>query len=836
MKHLLYIVTFLLVHNFTVMAQKHAVNIKSFNNRFCATDLIHDEKMQNDVAYRMRYEQSSESRRNAQEDFYRLASGVYQVPIVVHVMHNGEALGVGTNISDTEVRTGVRYLNNFWRKVSGSKGDGNGVDMKIEFVLAVQDEKGNSTNGIVRKDMSAHSNYVNHGVGDLGMPEYERDASVNSLKEFSIWNPSKYYNVWLVHKIDNSNCLSEEFIAGYAYYASEHGKPNDGAVVLSCAYIDESDETWAHEMGHAFNLPHTFDGDDDSNNGVYQCGDDGIEDTPMHIRSMFIDDLYNDCDNTDVNPCDPNFYALMSPTHKANGTHQDHIHNYMDYTGCANEFTFGQRAVVKSALLNERASFLTINANTALTPTTIASVDFSVESPLACLGSSITFTNESTSTPNAYTNESLDGITFDWTFDNGVNPPYYSIDQNPKITFDYTGNYTVTLAVKNAYGTDSLTKSNFITVSEPVLSTCNSSSRHHSASYGLGVANLKLHTINHSTSTYIPESSMQDFTCSKNTILTPGVDYNLSATYKADSYNKQFLEVWIDWNNNGVFDLTNDQGVNERVWIDSIGIGLLKTVSTTLTLPGNYLSNQLLRMRVISNSGIEPQICGEAYAQRADDYGILIRDLVEGCTVVDDCNFNPAAELSDASCVGIPSACDSCEAGVIIAGGSLTGACDICLEGSIVDQDDDDDGVCNADEVEACKDLAACNYDAGLTTDANNTLCTYPTEDYLDCFGTCLNDHDGDEICDEEIGIQEYNHLNLTLYPNPVEEKVYLVVDRLQDYIAVEIINIMGEVLMELELRNLQSVEVHVGHLSDGMYLIKASNDKNTIVLPWVKQ
>jgi len=46
----------------------------------------------------------------------------------------------------------------------------------------------------------------------------------------------------------------------------------------------------------------------------------------------------------------------------------------------------------------------------------------------------------------------------------------------------------------------------------------------------------------------------------------------------------------------------------------------------------------------------------------------------------------------------------------------------------------------------------------------------------------------------------------------------------------------MGEVLMELELRNLQSVEVHVGHLSDGMYLIKASNDKNTIVLPWVKQ
>ena len=56
-----------------------------------------------------------------------------------------------------------------------------------------------------------------------------------------------------------------------------------GTVVLICAYLNESSSTFAHEMGHALNLPHTFDGDD-PDNGL--CGDDGIADTPPHIRHI----------------------------------------------------------------------------------------------------------------------------------------------------------------------------------------------------------------------------------------------------------------------------------------------------------------------------------------------------------------------------------------------------------------------------------------------------------------------------------------------------------------------------------------------------------------------
>ena len=46
-----------------------------------------------------------------------------------------------------------------------------------------------------------------------------------------------------------------------------------------------------------------------------------------------------------------------------------------------------------------------------------------------------------------------------------------------------------------------------------------------------------------------------------------------------------------------------------------------------------------------------------------------------------------------------------------------------------------------------CTDLTACNYDSLATED--NGSCTYPSEDYLDCDGECLNDTDGDGVCDE---------------------------------------------------------------------------------------
>ena len=91
--------------------------------------------------------------------------------------------------------------------------------------------------------------------------------------------------------------------------------------------------------------------------------------------------------------------------------------------------------------------------------------------------------------------------------------------------------------------------------------------------------------------------------------------------------------------------------------------------------------------------------------------------------------------------------------------------CDgVCLN------DTDADGVCDEDEVEGCQDATAdnynvdatdagsceyngcmdenaCNYDSSANVDEG---CAYPTADNLDCDGVCLNDTDGDGVCDED--------------------------------------------------------------------------------------
>ena len=52
---------------------------------------------------------------------------------------------------------------------------------------------------------------------------------------------------------------------------------------------------------------------------------------------------------------------------------------------------------------------------------------------------------------------------------------------------------------------------------------------------------------------------------------------------------------------------------------------------------------------------------------------------------------------------------------------------------------------CKKDEIRGCMDQTACNYNSSATLAAT---CTY-AEDYLDCDSICLNDEDGDGICDE---------------------------------------------------------------------------------------
>jgi hypothetical protein len=110
----------------------------------------------------------------------------------------------------------------------------------------------------------------------------------------------------------------------------------------------------------------------------------------------------------------------------------------------------------------------------------------------------------------------------------------------------------------------------------------------------------------------------------------------------------------------------------------------------------------------------------------ADDDGVCDELEVPGCTDPEACNFVAEATDDDGSCEYAEEFFD-CDGN--------------CLN------DADDDGVCDELEVPGCTDPEACNFVAEATDDDGS--CTYPEEDYLDCDGNCLNDADGDGICDE---------------------------------------------------------------------------------------
>ena len=104
---------------------------------------------------------------------------------------------------------------------------------------------------------------------------------------------------------------------------------------------------------------------------------------------------------------------------------------------------------------------------------------------------------------------------------------------------------------------------------------------------------------------------------------------------------------------------------------------------------------------------------------------------VIGCTNPDACNYdeNPTTDSDENLCTYPDETYLNCEGD--------------CLN------DSDGDSVCDEIEVIGCTNPDACNYDENPTTDSDENLCTYPDETYLNCEGDCLNDSDGDGVCDE---------------------------------------------------------------------------------------
>ena len=166
----------------------------------------------------------------------------------------------------------------------------------------------------------------------------------------------------------------------------------------------------------------------------------------------------------------------------------------------------------------------------------------------------------------------------------------------------------------------------------------------------------------------------------------------------------------------------------------------------------------------------------------ADMDGICDENETSGCTTAGACNYNASATDDDGSCeydscVGCTdaSACNYDDTATIDDNDNCTYAdpyedCDgNCLN------DVNGNGVCDETEIFGCMDSMACNYDVDAVYDDGS--CTYPAADYLDCNGDCINDEDGDGLCDEEEGCGDPYACNYDPTAAVEEDDYCLVID-----------------------------------------------------------
>lgn len=212
--------------------------------------------------------------------------------------------------------------------------------------------------------------------------------------------------------------------------------------------------------------------------------------------------------------------------------------------------------------------------------------------------------------------------------------------------------------------------------------------------------------------------------------------------------NNQFVGVPC-WYGNGdwIFEITDANGCS----VDTL-------ITVTCTEPPEFYDCAGACVLDTDGDGIcdELEIPG-CTADIAQNFDPLATDddgscIIPGCTIEIACNYDPIATVDDNSCAFYCPGCtieDACnyDPNAIQDDGScefpaFAYGCDgECL------QDADGDMVCDELEIYGCTIVPACNYDAEATE--NDGSCFFGIAPGYDCDGNCIYDSDGDGVCDE---------------------------------------------------------------------------------------
>lgn len=311
------------VCRFLLLAATVMLTSVAFAQERCATDVFEKKALKKNPLYREQFEQWMQKKVTQQKS--RAASArtqsTYKIPVVVHILHNGEAVGTGLNLSDEQVISQIQVLNDDYQRLNAdrvntpSEFSPVASSLDIEFILAKQDPDGLPTTGITRTLATKNG--------------YDAYADNTEIKAQSYWPSEDYLNIWVVNLIDDFLGVAQFPVTDLQGTEGPYDAITDGVVIHYKAFGSIAangsfslnskynlGRTTTHEVGHYLGLLHVFGNFNGCNTTDY------VSDTPIQSERTFT------CPSSPLTQCG----------------HHVMFQNYMDYTddACMNLFTAGQ--------------------------------------------------------------------------------------------------------------------------------------------------------------------------------------------------------------------------------------------------------------------------------------------------------------------------------------------------------------------------------------------------------------------------------------------------------------------------------------------------------------
>jgi hypothetical protein len=286
------------------------------------------------------------------------------IPVVFNIIHSGESVGTGKNISTEKIDELMTILNHAY---SGQFG---GIDTKIKFCLAKQNSIGQATTGVNR--FFGNSAYDLYDINDEFSLAVDKQIKSNIAPGFpnnlflNIWvadltmngfNTLRAYSSFPFALEDNPATSFDETITNGLLDGIVLDYLQVGVTIRFPADNNSSDGSSAvHEVGHWLGLFHVFEDEDGIPCNETSCQSQG--DMICDTDAVAVDGTGNIAQGNclGINCVPTVFNGTISYK-----TITDVVQNYMDYQGptrlhCRTKFTAGQKKRMKDILSFYRPS------------------------------------------------------------------------------------------------------------------------------------------------------------------------------------------------------------------------------------------------------------------------------------------------------------------------------------------------------------------------------------------------------------------------------------------------------------------------------------------------